>query len=321
MLHHPVFTQFGEVIFRPAEADGTPVMIFPMGASVAAIPLRSLQTEFSIEADSHDGQMLGLVVRALDFVGEVRPSDALPLEVLGGGASWTPGVQHMRVAEGRLRLQLAAAFDDVPGTAWATADAQAVLQGLADPTLDIRLQAAASRASSALGLPGATAVASLLAAAVDEQGFIEALRDRLLRRVGLMLARVDALSAIQGSNSDVAELLSRVRRLAAIAYDRMRARFAELDARTAAVVDVLRDLEGWRHVLWLHRDWLYGSLRAWENLLTAWECSGYGWSQDTWALLRRSYRFLAPRFMPVQEWQLTLRAYRADAAPREPMVW
>jgi len=321
VLQHPVFTQFGEVSFRPAEADGTPVMIFPMGASTAAIPLHSLQLEFAIEPDSPDGQMLGLVARALDFVGEVRPSDPLPMEVLGGGASWQPGAPHVRIAEGRLRLQLAAAFDSVPAPAWATAEPQAVLHAMADPTLDARLQAAASRAAEALDTPGATAVANLLAAAAHEQGFVEALRDRLLRRVGVMLARVDALAATQGHNPGGTELLSRVRRLAGIAHDKMRARFAELETCTAAVVEVLRDLDGWGRVIRLHRDWLYGSLRAWEGLLTAWESGGLTWSQDTWALLRRSYRFLAPRFMPVQEWQLTICAHRADAAPREPMVW
>ena len=340
VLRHPVFTRFGEVLFRPAEADGAPVMIFPLGGSTAAIPLRSLQQEFGIDPDSPDGRMLGLVVQALDFVAELRPGDPLPLEVVGGGASWQPGAQHQRVAEERLRLQLVGAFngvpdggmpgngvlgngvpDGVPGPSWASVDPQAVLHAAAEPGMDARLQSAATEAAAALDLPNATAVARLMAAAAHELGFIEALRDRLLRRAGAMLARVDALAGSLGCNSGAVELLSRVRRLAGIAYDRMRARFAELESCSAQVIEVLRDLDGWRRVVRLHRDWLYSSLRAWEGILVAWEGGGTAWSQDTWGLLRRTYRFLAPRFMPVQEWQLTTRAQRADEAPREPMVW
>lgn len=37
VLRHPVFTRFEEVLFRPAEADAAPVMIFSLGGSMAAI--------------------------------------------------------------------------------------------------------------------------------------------------------------------------------------------------------------------------------------------------------------------------------------------
>ena len=319
-LRHPVFTRFGEVAFR-STADGVPAMMFPMGGSTAAVPLLSLQQEFRITPDSSDGRVLGQVVRALDFVAEVRPGDAFPLEVLGGGASWQPGAQHQRVAEERLRLQLAGAFNPAAGPAWAAMDAQAVLRATAEAGLDHRIQGALAAAAAALGLDSPEAAAHRLAAAAHEMGYVEALRDRLLRRVAAMLARLDALAAMMGHNPAGAELLSRVRRLAGIGHDKMRARFAELEASSTEVIPVLRDLEGWRPAIRLHRDWLYSSLRAWEGVLTAWEGGAAHWSPDTWTLLRRTYRFLAPRFMPVQEWHLMTRAQRAEDAPRVPMVW
>jgi len=183
------------------------------------------------------------------------------------------------------------------------------------------VQSAAREAAAVLDLPNATAVARLLAAAAHEMGFVEALRDRLLRRAGLLLAQVDTLGASVGHNLGAIELLSRVRRLAGIAYEKLRARFHALDACTADVMDVLRDVECWACAVRIHRDWLYSSLRAWEDILTAWESGGNVWSQDTWHLLRRTYRFLAPRFMPVQDWQITHHARRLDAALREPMIW
>lgn len=331
VLLHPVFLRCGEAVFRPAEADGTPVMVIPMGGGTAALPLASLQAEFGIDPASPDGRMLLLIAQALDFVSELRPGDPLPMEVLGSGASWQPSAAHQRVAEERLRLQLAAASAQepaggaagsaVPGPAWALADPQAVLAAAADPGAILRLQSASVGAAAALGLPNAAAVARLLAAAAHELGFIEALRDRLLRRVGVVLARTEALVAALGRNLGALELLSRVRRLAGIAHERMRARFAEVETLTVQVLDLLRDLDARRRTIQLHRDWLYSSLRGWEGILLAWETAGAGWSQETWALLRRTYRFLAPRFMPVQEWQLATRPHRADAAPRVPMVW
>ena len=133
---------------------------------------------------------------------------------------------------------------------------------------------------------------------------------------------ISVVVPVRNEEANIAPLVTEISAaLAGIAHDKMRARFAELETCTAAVVEVLRDLDGWGRVIRLHRDWLYGSLRAWEGLLTAWESGGLTWSQDTWALLRRTYRFLAPRFMPRQEWQSSLGAYRADAAPRVPMVW
>ena len=320
VLEHRVFSCFGDVLFRPAEGDGAPVMIVPMGGGHAAVPLGALQQEFGIRPGSPDGRTLALVAQALDFVAELRPGEPLPLEVLGGGASWQPGAAHQRVAEARLRLQLVGAFSPLPAPPWVSASTQAVLSAAAEPGLDARVHAACIEAAAALAVPP-PAVPRLLAAASHEMGFVEALRDRLLRRVGVMVARVAALGGTMGHNLAAMELLSRVRRLAVIAQARIRARFTELEAQMAEVVEALRDLDARNQVIRMHRDWLYSSLRAWEGVLLAWETGGIGRSDGTVALLQRTYRFLAPRFMPTQEWRAGLQAYRADAAPRVPMVW
>ena len=324
VLQHPLFRRYGEAVFRPAEADGAPVMVIPMGGGAAALPLSALQAEFGIDPGSLDGRMLAQIAQALDFVSELRLGDPLPMEVLGSGASWQPSAAHQRVAEERLRLQLGATLADGapgPGPAWVLAEPQAVLAAAAEPGAVVRLQSASVAAAAVLALPNAAAVARLLAEAAHELGFIEALRDRLLRRVGAMLARVEALAAAVGRNLGAQELLSRVRRLTGIALERMRARFTEVEALSAQVLDLLRDLGIRRLTIQLHRDWLYSSLRGWEGILLAWEATGAGWSHETWGLLRRTYRFLAPRFMPMQEWQIANRPHRADAAPRVPMVW
>jgi hypothetical protein len=87
VLQHPVFSTLGEPLFRRAEADGTPVMVVKLGEREAAIPLRSLQREFSIPDDSEDGHMLALIAQSLDFVAVLHIGDKLPTEVLSGQAS------------------------------------------------------------------------------------------------------------------------------------------------------------------------------------------------------------------------------------------
>jgi len=319
-LEHPLFNRLGDVLFRPAETDGAPCLIIPLGRGTAAMPLRSLQAELGIETASQDGRMLSLIARSLDFVGDLRLGDALPVEVLDGGASWSPGATHQQVAASRLKLQLMAELEGSPEP-WVTAEPQAVLAAAADPGMRPRLQAAYVEVAATLGLTDAAAAARLVEEAVHELGFIEALRDRLLRRVLRLKDRVTHLASGLSQNLAGLELVTRVRRLTIIALDKIAARFTALQAETEVVIAALRDLEARRAVIRQHRDWLYCSLRAWEQILAAREAAGIDWSDGTWPLLARTYRFLAPRFMPMQEWQLTTRWSRLDGPHGPRMVW
>ena len=70
-----------------------------------------------------------------------------------------------------------------------------------------------------------------------------------------------------------------------------------------------------------NRDWLNRSQRAWEPLLADWD--GITGMQDEgfWALLGRSYQFLAPRYMPVTEWTSLSRPTKRKQDEERRMVW
>ena len=68
--------------------------------------LRSVAREFRIDPKSADGQMLGLIEQALDFVVALKLGDKLPSELSGGEASWQPNAQDRRVATSRVRHSL-----------------------------------------------------------------------------------------------------------------------------------------------------------------------------------------------------------------------
>lgn len=319
-FEHPLFSKLGEVVFRPAETDGAPSLVMPLGRSTAVLPLRSLQAELGIDGDSADGQMLAQVARSLNFVADLRLGDPLPVEVLDGAASWEPSPSHQQLAASRLRLRLISQLNADASVDWDRAGPQAVLLAAAQPGMRLALQAAYVEAAARLGIPDAAAAARLMEGAAHELGFVEALRDRLLRRVALLAEQVRRLAAGLAQNLSGLELLSRVMRLTGIAVEKIGARFAEADGQTAIVLDALRARDAWRAAIRQHRDWLYCSLRGWEPVLAAWERATPGWSAGTWPLLGRTYRFLAPRFMPMQEWQ-TARAKLHDGELGPRIVW
>lgn len=320
-FEHPLFNRLGDVVFRPAANDGAPSLVMPLGGSNAALPLRSLQAELGIDAASPDGRMLALVARSLDFVADLRLGDPLPVEVLDGAASWQPSPLHQQLAAARLKLQLIGQLGAEQSQDWSMAEPRAVLAAAADPGMRLRLQAATLEVAARLALPDAATVARLMEEAAHELGFVEALRDRLLRRVLRLMERVRHLATGLAQNLSGSELLSRVLRLTGIALGKINARFAEVDSQTADVVDALRSLEPRRALIRQHRDWLYSSLRGWEPILAAWELAAFDWSEGTWPLLGRTYRFLAPRFMPMQEWQTAARTKLPDSDPAPRMVW
>ena len=320
-LEHPLFSKLSEVVFRPAEADGAPSLVMPLGRSTAVLPLRSLQAELGIDGASADGQMLARIARSLEFVTDLRLGDPLPVEVLDGTASWQPDPSHRQLAASRLKLRLISQLGADTLVDWAKAEPQAVLAAAADPGMRPGLQAAYIEAAARLGSPDAAAVARLAEDAAHELGFVEALRDWLLRRVLRLAERLRRLGAGLAQNLAGLELLSRVTRLTAIALGRLNARFADVDGQTAVVLDALRALEPWRTLIRQHRDWLYCSLRGWEPILAEWDLAVPGWSDGTWPLLGRTYRFLAPRFMPVQEWQAAPRFKPHDGELGPRMIW
>ena len=320
-LEHPLFGRLGKVLFRPAEADGAPSLVMPLGRGCAALPLRSLQAELRIVNASPDGRMLSLIARSLDFVADLRLDDLLPVEVLGGAASWQPSAAHQQLAASRLKLQLISQLGTNEPTDWSRAEPRAVLAAASGPGMRLRLQEAYVEAAVRLGLPDPAAAVQLAEAAAYELAFVEALRDRLLRRVLRLMERVRHLASGLANNLSGIELLSRVKRLTSIAIGRINARFAELDRQTEVVLDTLRLLNIRRGIIRQHRDWLYCSLRGWEPILAAWEAASFDWSDGSWPLLGRTYRFLALRFMPMQEWQLANRAKLQDTALGARMVW
>jgi hypothetical protein len=319
-LVHRVFAMFGDPLFRRAESDGAPVMAVHLGEKEAAIPLGALQREFGIEDGSDDGRMLGLIAQALDFVAGLRIGDPLPPEVLSGQASWEPDAVHLQIANARLQWQLVTWLNSGTGADAEHLDPESLLQVADDPARRQQVQQAFAKAAEVLGLPDRAAVIGLVEELARELAYIEALRDRLLRRAKVMAEKLNRIAKAFRGDASHLETLTQVRRLAATALKQMSRRFDELDAQTGEVMSALRNADSQRTFIRSNRDWLYRTQRAWQSLLTEWESAGIGFDEGVLQLLNRTYQFLAVRFMPVTEWAAATRPVQAKETERR-MVW
>jgi hypothetical protein len=314
-LQHPVFATLGAISFRRADSDGAAAMVIQLGEREAVVPLRALQREFAIADDSEDGRMLALIAESLDYVSSLRPGDALPGEVLDGSASWQPEARHRALVAARLRDQLLAWLGPTANGRAAQLDEDAGQRQ--------RVQTAFEQAALALALPDAQAVIALVEDLAEELSYIEALRELLLRRVELMTGRVArAVAHFRGDGARL-ESLTQVHRLGGMALEQMVRRFREVDAQTGEVMAALRNIESQQAFIRSNRDLLYRALRGWEPILADWVALPTLLDDAFWGLVARSYQFLAPRYMPVQEWQThgAERRLRRSKVPGSAMAW
>lgn len=321
-LEHRIFSKVEDPVFRRSEADGVPVMVIRLGDRDAAIPLVSLMEEFGIPRDSPDGMVLWQVVAALDFVAAVRPGDPFPREILTGDASWAPDEIHKQVAAVRLRLLLVEWLMTGASGHRRDIEPDALLQIENNAQVRLKVQEALSGAAGALGLATADDVVTLLEHLSLELAYIEAMRDRFLRRVQAMAAKANTLSRGWRGHASNTETMTQVRRLLGVALRQITERFDELDSHTGDILSALRNAERQRPFIRRHRDWLYRSLRAWEPILDHWESASTAFDEGTLPLLNRTYKFLAPRFMAVTEW-LTASGQDITLGPnaKRQMIW
>jgi hypothetical protein len=322
-FEHPGIAALDQPVFRLSKGDRLPALAIKLDNNDVLLPLAAVAKLFDIAATSPDGHMLHLVGQALRFVPALRLGDALPPEIVTGEASWTPSPHHLRIASARLQLQLVNWISGVDPSGGGELTTQMLVVSIDDPAIRARVQDALRSAAQELGLDGgASAVAALLERLATEIAFVEALRERLHDRAQCVLKRLLRF----GLDSQLMpparrETLNQVTRLATVGVAGIASRFDALDAQTAEIMAALCNLDNQRDVLRPSRDRLYSQLLEWEPMLQAWEALPASMlGEGVWRAIDDAYRFLAPRFMSVQEWQNVLSEGRLGGA-RTAYVW
>lgn len=318
VLEHPLFSRFGTPVFRRDAGGGEPVMVVSLGERMVALPLPPLRAEFGLGPETPDGRMLDLVREALDFVNEIRPGEPFPPEIITGEAGWEPDPEHFALAFARLRLSLLAWFQ---GRSFEKTDDETLLAMVEDPAFRPRIQEAFEKVAAELGLPDGEAVLAALEHFARELAYIEALRLRLLRRVQSLAARIMRVQFHWRGDSSHGEVVAQVTRLARRAAKQLSDRFDELDAQTGEAISALRNDASQRSFIRANRDFLHRTWRGFDPLLTAWEQATDPTEREQWALVERTYQFLAPRYMTVKEWVSEHDRTRSKPKTIPHMVW
>jgi len=319
-FEHPGFAALGTPVFRLTRDDRVPALALRIDNADVIVPLRAVAQLFGIKPESNDGKMLNLIEQSLRFVSSLHVGDALPSEVLTGEASWEPREYHRRAATAKLQLQLVRWIGGAGDIDEANITPQMLIVAADDPAVRPRVEEGLRRAAASLGISGGgAAVAALIEDLAGELSYFEALREWLLDRACAMSRRVTRLSLETPSlGAGRRETLVQVVRLAATAATDLSHRFEEIEGQTANVLDALKNLERQRMFLRPHRDRLYSTLLGWEALLNTWDTFPSGAISEKVA---DSYRFLAPRYMTVQEWQSTLPTADRTERAKATLVW
>jgi hypothetical protein len=299
VLQHPVFSSFGDALFRLSDYGRKPALIVDMHDREASLPIDGLMREFRIDPVSDDGAMLGLISRALVFVTGLRMGEWLPAEVLTGEASWALDDAYRERSLGRFNLCLLAWMLDGASSVDRVSISQAGMRPMSAESLASGLRLMATKVGEVTPDEALLRIRRV----AEEFAYIESLRDRLLRGAGRMLSALDRLSRTFRGDVTHKELLSQVRRLGAIGLADLQARFDRVDAEVSDIERVVVDSARLVELVRRHRDDLYVRCRAWDPFLSEWGVAEVGPSTRTWHLAHDIYRFLAPRFMTVVEWQ------------------
>ena len=309
-FEHKVFSSMAEAYFRLSEQDpDLPVMMVPFAENNVALPFDGLRKEFGIEKDSADDKMLELVAEGLNFVVLLRPGDPIPAELLTGAPSAEISPDHRQIAYHRLTMQL---VTWMTGDEALITDRDQLAQIAEDPGTKKRVNEALGEAAKGLGLPTEEKerVLELMGRLADDLAAIEALRDRF-QRIEAMDRKIQDLRGVIKSHQIMIELLDPVARLMTTAAKQFRNEFEEIDAQTGEIIALLKNIDSQLVYIREKRNDLHKRLMAWDEILDAWDKAKIEDSEPTLKLLRETYRFLAPRFMAVDEWALVTQAQAA----------
>jgi hypothetical protein len=301
VLEHGFFRCFEEPYFRLSDLrGGQPVFVCRIGADEMVLPFKGIAQECDIADASSDGRMLMAIGRALQFVKAIRPGDPLPPELFDSGVSWQVEPHHTALAHKRLASQLLEWMFD--GDAGVSA-AELADRMETDRDAQAKLSAAFGEAAKQLGFGdgGREKVAGMIEALVADLAYIEALREKYLalERIQRSLAAIQSRYRKELSVYNLARTVAQLHAKAMREFGRI---FAEVDAQTGEVVSALKNLGAQQRFIRTSRNRLHTRLMPWDDIIEQWDRVNVRRGDVVMSLLRDLYRFLAPRYMAIDEW-------------------
>jgi len=317
-FRHKFFLTVKGGCFRHSAEDGSTGFAMVLGDNEVMLSLPGIRREFGIEEGTADGEMLALVEQGLNFVPELRIGDPLPQEILTGAASWEITERHRTIASQRVSLQL---VTWISGEETLITDPDQLVQLAEDPRTRERINEAFEHAAEALGWGAGRKddVVKLVGQLAEELAFIEAIREQYAR-VMAMAEKVGQFRRLYATDMSTLDEISSCERFLTIAIKDYGAKLEEIDAQTGEIMALLKNAASGIRFIREGRDDLRRRLMAWQEIMDAWEELAVKRSQTMEDLLRKSNRFLAPRFMPRDEWVLMSQLYHRRE-PTTARIW
>jgi hypothetical protein len=300
-FEHPFFRTFENTHFRLSDPpEERPVLVGDMGDQDVTLTLTGVAREFRIDRQSKDGVMLDVVARSLEFVSALKLGDAVPVEVLTGDASWDAEAIHEERARRRVDLALVTWHEGGEPAILDTKDIDEAYDGAQTET---KRDGAIAALNEKLDIEGDPC--EQVEALISEFAFIEAMRDKHLA-ICRVKAVMTAIRKLHAKEMGVSGELEPVMRLLPIPVKTLHDILSDVDARVANTEAVFADFEETCNVIRVARNDLYRRMSAWDDVIEFW--GGIDPRQpETFNLLERVrdlYRFLAARYMPVDDWVL-----------------
>ncbi len=319
---HSFFTSVEGVYFRLSDQTEEPVFVMDLGEkNEVSLPFPGIMREFDIDEESDDAKLLELVAEGLHYVKILRPGDKIPKEILTGEASWEVTDEHRKVAYQRITLQMVTwlSGDEITVT-----NPSELAQVAEDPKTKEKVKVAFNEAAEQLGFGGDEAgvdqVIALIEKLAEEFAYIEALRDRH-QFVLMMNEKIQGLRRLYAHEKSIFEIVDSVGRLMLVAVKDYQNLFDQVDAQTGEIMAVLKNIDAQTKFVQKLRDDLYRRLVSWDEMFTLWKPAKVIRSENNEKILRRSYRFLSPRFMQVDDWVLMNQLLEKKVERKTEMIW
>ena len=303
LFQHKVFS-IPRAYFALSQDSRQPTYYVPLGDIQGVLSLPQLASGFDIGPNSADAALLEVVEKGLAFVKRIQPGDSIPRELLDGTASWAVEDKHRMIAESRMRIQLATWL---AGKEAGVAESADIVKLANDPAIRDRVPEAAGELAERIGI-GRSRQADVLFRVerlTRELSYIEALRDRFasIKMIGLKLIQ---LTGAYGPDRGFAQDISRVVALIKKPLGEYDGLFRKIDARTAKVVELVKDHEAYIEAIRGARDDLHKRFMLWDDLIPQWQALPVEAGSAAEALVRTTYRLVVRHFPQDQGWTLTM---------------
>ncbi|MBV8538018.1 MAG: hypothetical protein JO128_20650 [Alphaproteobacteria bacterium] len=302
LFQHKVFT-IPRAYFALAQDTHDPTYYVPLGDIQGVLSLPQLVSGFDIAPNSSDAKLLEVVEKGLSYVKRIQPGDSIPRELLDGTASWAVEDKDRMLAESRMRVQL---VTWLAGKEVGPTDPAEIMKLANDPAIRDRVQEAAGELAQRLGLGAARATEVLfrIERLVREMSYLEALRARFasVKMIGLKLIQLgNAYGSERGFAQDIGRVVTLIKKPLA-EYDGL---FRKVDARTAKILDMVRDQDACIEAIRAARDDLHKRFMLWDDLIPQWQELPVEMGSAAETLVRTTYRLVVRHFPQEQGWERT----------------